>query len=116
RLRYEARFKEIILNNTLQNEFNFINRIRLMLQNRHFFANKKNFYWMISDEILINTGSLIQDHIRIDQNRFSTGIGYKYFQTTFQIDYMNQLILSNKNNTFNMTHNLQFLIFHQFTL
>jgi hypothetical protein len=115
RLRYEARFKAKILNNILQNEFNFNNRIRLMFQARHFFGTSKNFYWMISDEVIYNFGNSINHNVRIDQNRISGGIGYKYQQTTFQLDYMNQIIFSNNKNTYNLNHNLQLLIFHNFS-
>jgi Protein of unknown function (DUF2490) len=114
RLRYEARLRAVIIDNTFQNEFNFNNRIRLMLQARHFFGTSKNFYWMISDEVLFNFGNTINNKIRLDQNRISGGIGYKYHQTTFQLDYMNQMILSNKIKTYTMNHNLQLLIFHNF--
>lgn len=116
RFRYEARIRAVILENTLQNEFNFNNRIRLMFQARHFFVTSKDFYWMISDEVLINSGNLINNYERLDQNRISLGIGYKHKQTTIQLDYMNQMILSNKNSIYNMNHNLQVLVLHNFSI
>jgi hypothetical protein len=88
----------------------------LMFQARHFFVTSKDFYWMISDEVLINSGNLINNYERLDQNRISLGIGYKHKQTTIQLDYMNQMILSNKNSIYNMNHNLQVLVLHNFSI
>ena len=86
-----------------------------MLQAKHYFGITKKYYWLLSDEVLFNSGQLIQEPIRLDQNRISTGIGYKYKQTTFQLDYMNQLILSQKTNNYSINHNLQILVFQNFS-
>ena len=115
RLRYEARFRAKIIDNTLQNEFNFNHRIRLMLQTRHYFGESKNYFWMLADEILINSGHSVNNSVRLDQNRISAGLGYKFKQTTVQLDYMNQMILSQKTNEYSMNHNLQILVFQNFS-
>jgi len=118
RLRYEARFRGLIVDDYLQNEFNFNYRFRYLLQARYYFKNqeKGKLYLMASDEILFNAGQEIKNNFRLDQNRISLGIGYQIKKMTFQIAYMNQLVESNTNFTFRMNHNLQILVFHNFDL
>ena len=69
---------------------------------------------MLADEILINSGHSVNNSVRLDQNRISAGLGYKFKQTTVQLDYMNQMILSQKTNEYSMNHNLQILVFQNF--
>lgn len=118
RLRYEARFRGLIIEDHLQNEFNFNYRFRYLLQARYFFKDqeKGKFYLMASDEILFNAGHEIKDNFRMDQNRISLGIGYQINKITFQVAYMNQMVESNTSYTFRMNHNLQLLVFHNFDL
>lgn len=118
RLRYEARYREIIVDDNLQNEFNFNYRFRYLLQMRYFLKTEKTgkLFLTASDELLFNAGSEIKNSFRLDQNRISAGLGYQYKNVTFQLAYMNQLIESNVDNTFKMNHNLQLLVFHHFDL
>ena len=116
RLRYEARYREIIVEDNLQNEFNFNYRFRYLLQVRYFFKTEKTGkpFVIVSDELLFNAGDEIKNNFRLDQNRTSAGFGYQYKNMTFKLSYMNQLIKSNIDNTFKMNHNLQLLVFHHF--
>lgn len=116
RLRYEARFRGVIIEDHLQNEFNFNYRFRYLLQARYYFKNQKKgkYYLMASDEILFNAGHEIKNNFRMDQNRISLGAGYQIKNMTFQIAYMNQVVESNTDYTFKMNHNLQIFVFHNF--
>ena len=118
RIRYEARFRGVITDDYLQNEFNFNYRFRYLFQTRYYFKNqqKNQFFAMASDEILFNAGHEIKNDFRLDQNRISLGIGYQTKTMTFQLAYMNQLIESNIDYSFRMNHNIQLLIFHNFNL
>lgn len=118
RLRYEARYREIIVDDNLQNEFNFNYRFRYLLQMRYFFKTEKTgkLFLTALDELLFNAGNEIKNGFRLDQNRISAGLGYQYKNVTFQLAYMNQLIESNVDNTFKLNHNLQFLVFHNFDI
>lgn len=118
RLRYEARFRGLIEDDHLENEFNFNYRFRYLFQSRYYINNhKKNqLYLMASNEIIFNAGHEIKHNFRMDQNRVSIGIGYQIKNLSFQLAYMNQLIESNTSSTFKMNHNLQFLVFHNFDL
>lgn len=116
RLRYETRFRGLIVDDYLQNEFNFNYRFRYLFQIRYYFKNQKEnkFYLMASDEILFNAGHEIKNDFRLDQNRLSFGTGFKTKKMVFQIAYMNQLIESNTDFSFRINHNIQFLVFHNF--
>lgn len=118
RIRYEARFRGVITEDYLQNEFNFNYRFRYLLQTRYFFKNqqKGQLFVMASNEILFNAGHEIKDGFRLDQNRITLGMGYQIKNVTFQLAYMNQLIESNTDFSFRMNHNVQFLVFHNFEL
>jgi hypothetical protein len=118
RLRYEGRFRRTIIDDYLQNEFNFNFRLRYLFQARCFLNQEPdaNYKWflMASDEVLVNIGKEIKDGIRLDQNRISIGAGVLFKNTTIQLAYMNQLIESNTTFNFRMNHNLQLLVFQNF--
>jgi hypothetical protein len=118
RLRYEARYREIILGDQLQNEFNFNYRLRYLFQSRYFLpttrTKEQKWFLMFSDEILVNVGAEIKNKFRLDQNRVSAGAGIQLKKMTFQLAYMNQLIESPNVLDFRMNHNLQLLVFHNF--
>ncbi len=118
RLRYEARFRGTIVDDFLLNEFNFNYRFRYLFQMRYFLTkpqeNKLDWFLTASDEVLLNMGSEIRNHFRLDQNRISAGAGFQYQNITVQLAYVNQLIESNIDYNFRMNHNLQLLIFHNF--
>jgi len=118
RLRYEGRFRRTIIDDYLQNEFNFNFRLRYLFQARYFLNQEPdaNYKWLLmaSDEVLVNIGKEIKDGIRLDQNRISIGAGVQFKNTTIQLAYMNQLIESNTTFNFRMNHNLQLLVFQNF--
>lgn len=118
RLRYEARYRKIVVTENLQNEFNFNYRLRYLFQSRYFLpdtrTNENKWFLMVSDEMLINIGQEIKNNFRLDQNRVSLGGGFQMKNVTFQLAYMNQLIESSSSFEFSMNHNVQLLIFHNF--
>jgi hypothetical protein len=118
RLRYEARYRQLIFEDQLQNEFNFNYRLRYLFQARYFLPNSRvkddKWFLTISDEVLFNLGNEVKNKMRLDQNRISIGGGLQMKKMTFQLAYMNQLIENSQIFEFKMTHNLQLLIFHNF--
>ena len=120
RLRYEARFRRTIIEDHLQNEFNFNYRFRYLLQTKYNFTKqadaRQKFYGLISDEVGFNLGREIKNNFRFDQNRVSIGAGVAFKGATVQLAYLNQLLESNSAKTFNMNHHAQLLVFHNFDL
>lgn len=118
RFRYEARFRKIIIDDRSTSNYNFNYRFRYLFQMRYNFKNQPNtgnrFYALASDEIMFNAGEEITNNFRLDQNRFSLGMGYQTKHMSFQVAYMKQLILSNTSDTFKGNNNLQLFIFHNF--
>lgn len=116
RLRYEARFRGVIEDDYLLNEFNFNYRIRYLFQTKYFFDSKKEgkYYIVASDELLFNAGEEIMNGFRLDQNRITLGGGYQIKNMSFQLGYMNQMVKSNTDDTFKMNHNIQLFVFHNF--
>lgn len=118
RFRYEARFRKTIIDDRSTTDYNFNYRLRYLFQMRYNFNKQpqtgNRFYALTADEIMFNAGEEITNHFRLDQNRFSLGMGYQTKNMTFQIAYMKQLILANTSDTFKGNNNLQVFIFHNF--
>ncbi len=117
RLRYEARFRSVIVGDERTSDYDFNFRFRYLFQAKLYFKNQPNsnrFYALISDEIMFNAGDEITNEFRFDQNRIALGLGYQTKNMTFQLAYMKQVILANTTDTHKVNHNLQIFIFHNF--
>lgn len=117
RLRYEARFRQKIVDAELLDEFNFNWRLRYLLQSKYFInQQKKDFYIYASDELLFDQGNEIMNDFRLNQNRASLGFGYQLKNMTFQVGYMNILQPAPKTSELSVFHTFQLLVFHNFNL
>jgi len=117
RLRYEARFRSVIVADERTSDYDFNFRFRYLFQAKLYFKNQLNsnrFYALVSDEIMFNAGDEITNEFRFDQNRIALGLGYQTKNMTFQLAYMKQVILANTTDTHKVNHNLQIFIFHNF--
>jgi hypothetical protein len=117
RLRIDARFRRNTLNDELLPGYDFNWRIRYLYQIRYDFnqLNKENYFFSTaSNEILYNLGANIQNHLRLDQNRFQLAIGYQHKKLAFQLGYMNFMTLNGQKNDLTMKHTLTTWVFHQF--
>lgn len=117
RLRYEARFRSVIVADERTSDYDFNFRFRYLFQAKLYFKNQPNsnrFYALVSDEIMFNAGDEITNEFRFDQNRIALGLGYQTKNMTFQLAYMKQVILANTTDTHKVNHNLQIFIFHNF--
>lgn len=120
RLRYEARFRQTIIDDHLQNEFNFNYRLRYLFQIKYRILTesptKAKPYLLVSDELGYNLGREIKNGFRLDQNRFSAGVGITKGASSLQLAYLNQLLESASSETFSMNHHIQLLLFQNFDL
>lgn len=120
RLRYEARFRQMIADDHLLNEFNFNYRTRYLFQTKYNFTKRKEakqkYYGLISDEVAYNLGHEVKNGFRLDQNRVSAGAGCVIKNITFQLAYLNQMSKAATTDTYSMNHHAQFLVFHNFDL
>lgn len=117
RLRYEARFRSVIVADERTSDYGFNFRFRYLFQAKLYFKNQPNsnrLYALVSDEIMFNAGDEITNGFRFDQNRIALGLGYQTKNMTFQLAYMKQVILANTTDTHKVNHNLQIFIFHNF--
>ena len=117
RFRYDARFRHKLANDVLLPGYNFNWRLRWMYQIRHDFPSKSNqknhFYSILSDEFLLHAGKEIKNDFRMDQNRFTMGIGYQMKHVSMQLGYMNIINQSATKSELYMKHTLVLWVFHK---
>lgn len=91
RIRYDARFREAIVNNQLlDNEFNFNNRYRFQLGLRYNILDLNTDYklfTMLGGEVLLNSGKKVH---WLDQHRRNLTLGVAKKGLIFQTGYMNR--------------------------
>ena len=117
RIRIDARFRRNIQDDELLEGYDFNWRFRYMYQIRYDFnpnANTNYFFTTLSNEILYNYGSNINQYLRLDQNRLQLAVGYQRQNMAFQLGYMNFTTKQNANDVYTMKHTLTAWVFHQF--
>lgn len=120
RFRFDARFKQRIENNILQDDFEFNWRWRYFLMASYPISKneEKNITWFAYtfNEILFDSGKNISNGFRLNQNRFSVGIGYQLEDIKIQLGYINMIknppVTGNKI----MANTAMLMIFHNFDL
>ncbi|MDO5615776.1 MAG: DUF2490 domain-containing protein [Cruoricaptor ignavus] len=119
RLRYDARFRQKIENGELTDHYGFNWRFRYFLQARYKLNENKEkgtqLYLYSFNEILYDAGKEIKNDFRLNQNRFTIGVGYR-FNPDFavQIGYLNMLKKSPSNSSLTMAHTASIMVFHNF--
>ena len=109
RLRYDARFKEKIVDYQIADGFNFNHRVRYRIGIKKelpsFLENKVIPFLVLSNEILLNFGKEIV-YNTFDQNRLSMAFGIKHGHLQWQIGYMNRYVQSSSGGVFQQNHTL----------
>ncbi|MEZ4824799.1 MAG: DUF2490 domain-containing protein [Bacteroidia bacterium] len=92
RIRYDARFKEIMINEKQSEGYMFVNRIRFMSGIRKTFPkaafDQYTPFLSMSSEVMINFGKNVTFNT-FDQNWFQTSAGLQRKNLAVQIGYMN---------------------------
>lgn len=118
RIRYDARFRQVILNGEPIDSYAFINRVRFMLTVRKFFTENETSlgrpFINLSEELLLNFGRNVTFN-RLDQNRISLMIGTQYRNIQIQMGYMNRLVKTGSEQ-FIQNHMLVIWFIHRFSI
>lgn len=120
RLRAEQRFSQRIVENKLQNEFNYNSRFRYQL-NAQLAINKQvlennTLYLTFAEELMINSGKEIKYNY-FDQNRLGAGLGYKLNDAlNVSIAYMNVFIQKNQALSLEQNNVIVFNLYHTISL
>lgn len=116
RLRYDARFQQIVDQNILIDEYSFHNRFRYMITLKKYFntSGKVTPFIRISQEIHVNAGELINKTQRIDQHRIWLMGGLKYNSLTLQAGYGNRTVM--RGSPYIMNHTLTIWVNQVFDL
>lgn len=95
RLRYDARFRQTLVNGEPTNSYDFTNRIRLMATARKFITPTSTVvgkpFVGVSEELLLNFGSSVTFNT-FDQNRISLMLGTQFQHVQLQIGYMRRFV------------------------
>lgn len=95
RFRYDARFRQEIEDNVLLDSYEFNWRLRYFLMVKYPIAvnvdKSTEWYTYFYNEILYDTGKNVTNGFRLNQNRFTVGIGYKFDNLRIQLGYLNMI-------------------------
>ena len=118
RFRYDARFKQRIENNMLQDEFEFNWRWRYFLMASYPILknSEKHTLWYAYtfNEILFDSGKIITNGFRLNQNRFTIGIGYQIKDIKIQVGYLNMIKNPPVEGNKIMANTAMLMVFHNF--
>lgn len=118
RVRYDARFREKIVNGeVVDGEYGFNHRLRYMFNIRKTLDgkpfNSQSTFLSLNNEILVNLGKEITKN-NLDQFRASLLLGKTYDNMTFQLGYMYRFVPQSAANTYKHYHGLTLWINHNF--
>ncbi len=120
RFRYDARFRQEIEDNILLDNYEFNWRLRyfLMAQYPIYKNSEKNTEWYAYsyNEILYDTGKNVTKGFRLNQNRFTVGIGYKFDNLRIQLGYLNMIKNPATNGSKVFANTAMLMVFHNFDL
>jgi len=109
RVRYDARFRELIQDDMIGPDFGFNHRLRFMSSIRRplrgLILGKKVPFITFGNEVLINFGREIRGNY-LDQNRTWIMVGYEVKNATFQFGYMYRYIPQYVLNSANRMHTI----------
>lgn len=117
RLRYDARFRQQVTHHQRTDDYLFNWRFRYFVQVRYplknFPESGAQLYVFNSNEVLYDAGKTIKNHFRLNQNRYTIGIGYRFSPTlSLQIGYLNMLKKAPSSSTLTMAHTASVMLFH----
>lgn len=119
-IRLEERFRRIVENNELTDDYSFNFRIRynlsLTIPLKGKVVEAKTPFLFLSDEIMINFGKEIVYNY-FDQNRFFAGIGYQFTKNlNAHIGYLNVFLQRPAGDEFIKTDAFRLFVFHNLDL
>jgi hypothetical protein len=118
RFRYDARFRQDIDNNELLDTYTFNWRLRYFLLVRYPLIEnihkQSQWYAYTFNETLFDVGKNIAEGFRLNQNRFTIGVGYKYQNLSFQLGYLNMIKNPPVDGNKILAHTAMLMIFHNF--
>ncbi|MFN7488261.1 MAG: DUF2490 domain-containing protein [Chryseotalea sp.] len=94
RIRYDARFRQKVLEGELTDDYPFTNRMRLAFSARYTFnpdSKKFPLFTQVGSEFLLNFGKEVTYHT-FDQLRINVTLGVKRKKLTIQSGYMYRLV------------------------
>jgi hypothetical protein len=116
RYRFEQRFIQRIVNNTLTNDFFFNNRVRYKVAVGipiYYRQEKTRWMFYMDNELMVNFGEMIVVNV-FDQNRFSLGIYYNATDNLrLQLGYMNIYAQKARFGHFDDADMVRFNIYHR---
>lgn len=118
RVRYDARFKQIVAAEELQSAYGFTNRIRFLTglrMNIPLTGDEKNIPFVaLSNEVLLNFGKEVANNT-FDQNRIQFSLGVQRKTIQYQVGYMNRFVQTG-NAQYTLNHTILFWVVHKLSL
>ena len=117
RIRYEARFREKIVNGEIDNGYMFTNRARFLVSLRRTIGKSERRsavpYVTVSNEILLNFGENANN--TFDQNRIALSFGIQRKNTQYQLGFMNRYVQAGEGK-YILNHTLTLWVTQKFDL
>jgi hypothetical protein len=118
RVRYDARFKQVVTAEELQSSYGFTNRIRFLTglrMNIPIAGGEKNIPFVaLSNEVLLNFGKDVVNNT-FDQNRIQLSLGLQRKTIQYQVGYMNRFVQTG-NAQYTLNHTVLFWVIHKLSL
>jgi Protein of unknown function (DUF2490) len=118
RIRYEARFRQNVVDNEIADGFSFTNRVRFAVNLRRnlkelTFSTNYVPYVTVGDEVLLQFGENVV-YNTLDQNRIIGGLGITREKTSVQLSYMNRFVQQATGSDYTMNHTFVVWFFQNF--
>lgn len=115
RVRYDARFRENVLDGEVIDGYTFNHRVRFLISIKKLLGNAERArpYVGASNETLINFGKEVTSSF--DQNRLSVFAGLQHRQVQYQVGLMNRYAQTGPS-TFALNHTVVFWVIQKFDL
>ena len=118
RIRYDARFREKVIDGHIVDGFGFNHRVRFLVSIRKMFLTdaikSAKPYISVSDEVLLNFGKEVSFNT-FDQNRLSVAFGLQTSNTQYQLGFMNRFVQTGPDR-YTLNHTVVFWITQKFDL
>jgi len=114
RLRYDARFKQDVVNSQLTNNYTLTHRTRFLTAFKKMILPSDERKWhpyvVLADEVLLNFGESVAN--TFDQNRIQLSLGLQGKNIQYQLGYMSRFVQTDATR-YTHNHTLLFWITHR---
>jgi hypothetical protein len=118
RIRYDARFREKVIDGEIVDGFGFNHRVRFLVSVKRMLLTDATRaakpYISVSDEVLLNFGKEVSFNT-FDQNRLSLALGLQTANTQYQLGFMNRFVQTGPDR-YTLNHTLVLWITQKFDL